>query len=188
MPASLKLHCSYSSNMRKFTLLLTLFLTVPVLGQTVSPPPRTQTANPRPQIRADFDRRVDDARVYIDGIDFTHYVETRGDTVYLNPPYNLDFGAHQVQVITEEGYQANWSFSVVGSGRQTRGTYDYPNNRYPDRHPYDYSRNRDPYDNDRYPYDRNRYPYDNDRYPYDDNDIDLGEILPNLLPYILRQY
>jgi len=178
--------------MRKTIIILTLLLTIPVLGQTVTPPPRSQTTDARPQIRADFDRRVDDARVWIDGIDFTHYVRTSGDTVYLTPPYNLDFGAHQVQVQTEEGYQANWSFSVVGRDRQTRGVYEYPNNRYPQQDPYDYSRNRYPYDNNRYPYDNDRYPYNNDpnyRYPYDydDNDIDLGEVLPSVLPYILRE-
>ena len=174
-----------------------MFFTMPVLGQTLTPPPRSQTADARPEIRADFDRRVDDARVWIDGIDFTHYVRTSGDTVYLTPPYNLDYGAHQVQVVTEEGYQANWSFSVVGRDRATRGAYEYPNNRYPNtRYPNNrYPNNRYPYDYDqnRYPYDNNRYPYNNDpnyRYPYDyenDNDIDIGEVLPNVLPYILRE-
>ena len=170
----------YHEGMKKLTLILTLSLAAAAWGQSVTPPHGSQTTSVRPPIRADFDRRVDDPRIWVDGIEFTHYVRSDRDTVYLNPPYNLDYGTHQVQVITEDGHQANWNFDIVDSNYSNRYPYDnrYPANRYPRDTRYPDNR----YPDDRYP--ANRYPYD-----YDDDtaDLDVGDILPALLPYILRE-
>ena len=123
----------YHEGMKKLTLILTLSLAAAAWGQSVTPPHGSQTTSVRPPIRADFDRRVDDPRIWVDGIEFTHYVRSDRDTVYLNPPYNLDYGTHQVQVITEDGHQANWNFDIVDSNYSNRYPYDnsYPANRYP---------------------------------------------------------
>lgn len=168
MPGDLTNRSFYhEATMKKLILFMTLLLAGTAWAQTVSPPPGSQVNTLRPQIRVDFNRYVDDPRVYINGRDYTRYAEHRGDLVWLNPPRNLDYNRQNVQVVTEDGLQANWAFDIVGNN----GAH------YPQGNNYPYTGNNSPY----------YYPDRDNRYPDNDNDLgDVGRILPYVLPYILR--
>lgn len=99
--------------MKRFTLLLSLLLSLPGLAQSLSPAPNQQTNQSRPTISATFDRDVGRARIWIDGTEFTSSADHRGRTVTLVPPYNLDYGTHRVQVRTNYGATADWNFQIV---------------------------------------------------------------------------
>lgn len=161
----------YHKVMRKLIPLISLILSVPAWSQAVSPPDRAWTASPRPTISADFDSRVRGARVWVDGTEFTNYARTRGDTVTLVPPYNLDYGLHRVQVITNNGRRADWSFNIVNDDRAYTPNYD----------PYYYPNANDPYYRDRDGYYQNRDPY---YYPDNDNRLDLEDVLPSIIRLI----
>lgn len=172
----------------KFTLLFSFIFSLPVWAQVVNPPNRTQTTSTQPTISADFNSRVDNARIWVDGTEFTHYLRTRGDSVTLVPPYNLDYGRHQVQLQTDNNRQLAWSFDIVhGYNNQTYYPNNNPNyypnnnpNNNPNYYPNDpnYYPNNDPYYNDNQRYDPNRRD--------DNNSIDLGNILQVVLPRILQ--
>lgn len=96
---------------RSIPLLMMLLLT-PVMAQTLTPAPNSATPAARPTIRASFSQDVGRARIWIDGREFTEFADHRGDTVTLQPPYNLDYGTHQVRVKTAYGQSAKWDFRI----------------------------------------------------------------------------
>jgi hypothetical protein len=96
-----------------FLLLLLLLLLAPAAAQTVSPTPNSAIAAARPTISATFDRDVGYARIWVDGTEFSQYADRRGRTVQMVPPYNLDYGTHQVRVRTGSGETAQWSFQIA---------------------------------------------------------------------------
>lgn len=151
--------------MKKLILFISLILTLPSWAQQVSPPPQTATSAVRPTISADFNARVRDARVWVDGNEYSQYARVYGDTVTLIPPHNLGYGTHNVQVVTQNGRQANWSFQV----EDPRTAYRYRNN--------------SPYTTD--PYYQNNYPVD----PYyDDDTAGVEDILVPILDRVLNRY
>lgn len=93
-------------------MLLALLATVPAWAQNVSPPNQSATTAVQPTISAAFPDRVHQPRIWIDGTEFTHYLRTQGNTVTLVPPYNLDFGTHQVRMQNND-QQLAWSFAIV---------------------------------------------------------------------------
>lgn len=167
--------------MRKLIPLLSLILTAPAWSQAVSPPDRAWTTSLRPTISADFDGRVRNARVWVDGTEFTNYANTRGDTVTVVPPYNLDYGLHRVQILTNNGRRADWSFNIVNNDQAYTPGYDpyYPNRNDPYYYP------NGSYYPDNGTYYPNRDPY---YYPDDDNKIDLEDVLPSIIRLIPNRY
>lgn len=114
--------------MKRLLLLFTLLCVAPTFAQDLSPSPNSQVIWSRPQISATFYQDVGRARIWVDGQEFTSYANSRGRTVRLNPPYNLDYGQHRVQVRTDFGGVADWNFTIVnndagnnGSGSWNRG-------------------------------------------------------------------
>ncbi len=103
--------------MNKLLVLISLFFTASAWGQSLSPPDRSQTKLTQPTISAEFNRQVNSARIWVDGKEFTRYARTNGNRVTLVPPYPLDYGVHQVQVNTNAGQRADWSFAI-GNGNQ----------------------------------------------------------------------
>lgn len=177
----------------KFTILFGFILSLPVWSQVVTPPNRAQTTSTQPTISADFNSRVDDARIWVDGTEFTHYLRTNGDTVSLVPPYNLDYGTHQVQLQTDNNRQLAWSFDIVHGYNNQPGYYpNSPNNNpnyYPSNNPNNnpnYYPNNNPnyYPNNGPVYNDNQTYYPNDR--RNNNGIDLGDVLQVVLPQILQ--
>lgn len=99
--------------MKKLIFALTLMFTAPSFAQAVLPHPQSATHATQPVISASFDQRVaNNARIWIDGTEFSGYARRDGNTVSLVPPYNLDYGVHQVRVDSGRGQTANWSFSI----------------------------------------------------------------------------
>lgn len=166
--------------MKKLKFLLALALTLPAWSQAVSPPDQAWTTSLRPTISADYDTRVSGARIWVDGKEFTSYARTRGDTVTLTPPYNLDYGRHRVQLMTSNGHQTNWSFNIVRNDQANvpnQDPYYYPNTDpyYPTSNPNSYPTNNDPYN----------YPTNNDPNSNpDDGGFDIEDILPSLIRLI----
>lgn len=109
--------------MKKLLILLPLIISGPSWAQVVNPPHQTVTPAVMPVISASFPDRVKKARIWVDGTEFTTYVQTRDNVVYLNPPYALDYGTHHVRVETDR-QQVAWNFSIVN-----------PNERYGPRYP-----------------------------------------------------
>lgn len=99
--------------MKRLILFITIFLTLPGAAQDLSPAPNSQVIWSRPQISATFYQDVGPARIWVDGREFTSFADHHGRTVRLNPPYNLDYGTHRVQVRTNFGGVADWSFTIV---------------------------------------------------------------------------
>lgn len=184
--------------MRNFIIFLTLVFTLPAWSQAVSPADRSRTTSLRPTISAQLDGNVRNARIWVDGTEFTHYLTTRGNTVSLVPPYNLDMGIHRVQLATGNGRETNWSFAIVHNDAVYHGPRDVYYNQGSD--PY-YNQGTSPYYNQRtdsYDY-RGTYPYNNQTndpyydsrnypndYPSSNSNIRIEDILPAILPAILR--
>jgi hypothetical protein len=167
--------------MRKLIFLLCLTFSIPAWSQVVSPPDRAYTTSVRPTISADYNTRVREARIWVDGTEFTHYARVNGDTVTLVPPYNLDYGTHQVAIETSNGRRTAWSFDIVRDDQAYRPGYDpyyYPNSRDPRYYP----NNSDP----RYYPNNDPYYYPNDPYYYPDNDgrLEIEDILPSIIRLI----
>ena len=136
--------------MRKLALLLGLLLNLPALAQHVTPGHQSHVTQTQPTIRADFNNRVRNARVWVDGKDFSSQARTRGETVTLVPPYALDYGVHQVQIVTDDGRQANWNFAIVAPNNNQG--YNQPNYN-PNYNPgYNQPGYRSPYSNQPNPY------------------------------------
>ena len=175
--------------MRKLTILCSLILSQAAWSQSVSPPDRAFTTSTRPTVSADFNRQIQGARVWIDGVDFTNSARTYGDTVSVTPNYNLDYGLHQVQVVTNNGLRKSWSFNIVDNDQATAPNYDpyYNGNRDDRYYPNSNDPNYYPNDNDPRYYpssDGNYYPNRNsDRYP-DDNKIRVEDVLPAVIRLI----
>ncbi len=104
--------------MRKLALLFCLLLGLPAMAQHVTPGHQSHITETQPTIRADFNTRIRNARIWVDGKEFTGQARTRGEAVTLVPPYPLDYGVHQVQVVTDDGRQANWNFAIVQPNNQ----------------------------------------------------------------------
>lgn len=104
--------------MRKLAILFSLLFALPSLAQQVTPSHQGHVTQTQPTIRADFNTRIRSARIWVDGQEFTGQARTRGESVTLVPPYPLDYGVHQVQVVTDDGRQANWNFAIVAPNNQ----------------------------------------------------------------------
>jgi hypothetical protein len=163
-----------------------LIFTIPAWSQVLSPPNQSQINSTRPTISAEFNNRVRDARIWVDGTEFTDHMRTQGDSVVLVPPYNLDYGVHQVQIVADNGQQVNWAFAIVRNGMNNGQGNTYPRNNDPYYYPNDggYYPNggpgNSPTNNGGY------YPNDN-RYPSNGNTRpSILDILPDLLPQILN--
>lgn len=168
--------------MSKITILLALILSLPAWSQTVSPPHQARTTSVRPTISADLNTTTRGARIWVDGTEFTQYMRKQGDTVTLVPPYNLDYGVHQVQVLAPNGRQLAWNFAIVNNQAYN---YRYNNNQtyYPSNNQ-TYYPNNSPYN---YPNDTTYYPSNNDGRYYPDDDVSSGieDLLPLILPRLL---
>ena len=160
--------------MRKLTILFSLIMAQAAWSQAVSPPDRAFTTSVRPTVSADFNRQIHGARVWIDGVDFSNSARTYGDTVTVTPNYNLDYGLHQVQVVTDNGMRRDWSFNIVPNDQATAPIYD----------PYYYPNGNDPY------YDRNGnyYPSRDRYYDRDDDKIRLEDVLPSIINLIPNRF
>lgn len=120
--------------MKKIILLLCLAAGMsPVWAQNVNPPNRTLTSATQPQISVNFPDRVRKARIWVDGTEFTTYVQTQGNVVLLNPPYALDYGTHHVQVQADR-QRAAWSFTIANNGQAYHPEYHQPGYNQPGYH------------------------------------------------------
>lgn len=103
--------------MKKLIVFITLFFTASAWAQNVSPPDRSQIQSTQPIISANFNTQVYRPRMWVDGTEFTTYLQVNGGTVSLAPPYPLDNGVHQVRVDGGNGLQTSWSFAIAnGNG------------------------------------------------------------------------
>jgi hypothetical protein len=103
--------------LKKLLLLFAFLVSGPAWSQQVMPPNQTSIAATQPTISATFPNRVRGAKIWVDGTEFTHYLRTDGNVVSLVPPYNLDYGTHQVQVQADNGQRAFWAFNVVNGNQ-----------------------------------------------------------------------
>ena len=118
---------SHHPSMKRLTLFLALLFALPALSQELSPAPGQQVIWSRPTIKATFYQDVGRARIWVDGTEMTNFADHRGRSVTLVPPYNLDYGTHQVRVKTSFGGVADWNFQIVNNDAGNR----FPNANWP---------------------------------------------------------